>query len=730
MRRITLRKLLLISTALVGFTALPVRADPLSTMAALLANGVGFGSALTATFGFVGAAVLKIGGSMLLSRLSIALQGKPKQEQQRAELARPTALPAYRYAYGQCWAPGTPLGWQVVGNVLYICYLLNSRASALTTHTVLFDKRACTATGNPFDFTVAGGATATSEPFTGHVKYWIGRGDQTTAPAQIVAEADDFASTDAWRGRTVLWARLDCGANSERGSRWPSTPPELNVEGDWSLVYDPRDGLTKFSRNQALIVLDALRNAPAKPHADSYLRMDTFAWGADVAAQAVAVKAGGTIPRYQADGVLVWAAGAELEDQIQPLLDAGASRLIRIGGQTAFLPAVARAPVHTITDFSDASALVLEKMQPMDVLYTEAEATYTSAARAYESAVAPVFVVPGAQAADGGLPNRAGVQLDFVLDHRQGQRVSKIMAMRSRMQRTIAGELWPDAFDLVAGSVATVDLPAPMIGWNGNYVVEEIDIAAGLNDDQSITLRLPAKLREESAAIYAWDAATEEQDVQDAVFDPFVASVQPPATLTVVSGSTAAIVSGLTITARVRGTWPATVSASATQYEWQWRVGSGPWNAGGLVDITANDAGTYIVHLSPVVIGDTYQFRVRSIGVYGSSGWRESGTVAASGPSATLSTPSIRTATGGAGQVALVLDQADDPDATKIEVWRATVNNVNSASLITTRNAAANVTVSWTNTGLAAGTYYFWARAKDGLGNISAYSAVKSATVT
>lgn len=730
MRHITLRKLLLITTALVGFTAAPARAEPISTLAALLANGVGFGSAFTASFGFLGAAVLKIGGSLLLSRIALALQGKPKQEQQRAELARPTALPAYRYVYGQCWAPGTPLGWQVVGNILYICYLLNSRASALTSHTVLFDKRACSRTGDPFDFTVAGGATATSEPFTGHVKYWIGRGNQTTAPAQIVSEASSFSATDAWQGCTVLWARLDCGANSERASRWPSTPPELNVEGDWSLVYDPRDGLTKFSRNQALIVLDALRNAPAKPHADAYLRLDTFEWGADAADQAVAVKAGGTVPRYVADGVLIWNPGAELEDQIQPLLDAGGSRLVRIGGQVAFIPAVARDPVHTITDFSDGSAIVLEKLKPMDALHTEAEATYTSAARAYESAAAPVYVVPGAQAADGGLPNRATLQLDFVLDHRQAQRLAKIAAIRSRMQRTIAAELWPGAFDLVAGSVCTVDLPAPLASWNGSYIVEEIDTAAGVNDDQSITLRLPAKLREESAAIYAWDAATEEKDVVDAVFDPFVAQVQAPASLTVVSGSTAAIVSGSTITARVRGTWPATTSASATQYEWQWRIGTGAWNAGGVVDISANDAGSYIVHLSPVVIGSNYQFRVRSIGIYGSSLWRESGTVAASGPSATLLTPSIRTATGGAGQVALVLDQADDPGATQIEVWRATVNNVNSATLITTRNAAANVTVSWTNTGLAAGTYYYWARARDGFGNISAYSAVRSATAT
>jgi hypothetical protein len=479
-----------------------------------------------------------------------------------------------------------------------------------------------------------------------------------------------------------------------------------------------------------LIVLDAMRNAPAKPHSDSYLRLDTFAWGADVADEPIAVKGGGVIPRYRADGVLVWSAGAELEDQIEPLLAAGASRLVRIGGQTAFIPAVARSSVHTITDFSDGSALVLEKMQPMDALFTEAEATYTSVARAYESAAAPVYVVAGAQAADGGLPNRAAVQLDFVLDHRQAQRVSKIVAMRSRMQRTIAGELWPDAFDLVAGSIATVDLPAPLSVWNGTYIVEEIDISAGINDDQSVTLRMPARLREESAAIYAWNAATEEQDVEDAVLDPFLAGVQPPASVTVVSGSTAAIVSGDTVTARVRAQWPASVSTSVQAYEWQWAVGLGPWNEGGRVDVSAVSGGVHTVHLMPVTLFAMYRIRVRSVGLYGTSVWRWSDNVTATGPSAMIAAPAIRSATGGVGQVVLVLDQADDPDATKIEVWRGTVNDVALASLIATRNAAANVTVNWTNTGLAAGTYFYWARARDGFGNLSAYSAVRSATAT
>ena len=713
-----MRRLLLITTAIVALGASPARADPITTAI------TGW---LTSTFGAtLGAAIAQIGGSILLSAASQALAGKPKQEQQRSELTRPTSLPAYRYVYGTCWAPGTPVGWQVVGNILYICYLLNSRPSSLTTHSVLFDKRSVSISGDPFDFAGAG-ASATNDVFSGHVRYWIGRGDQTSAPAQVVAEASDFAATDAWRGCTVLWARLDCGDNDERSSRWPATPPELNVEGPWSLVYDPRDGLTKHSRNQGLIVLDALLNAPTKPHATGYVRMDTFAWAADVSDQQVSAKAGGTIARYRCDGVLVWSQGAELEDQIQPLLDAGASRLTRIGGQVAIIPGIARPAVYTVTDCSDGQAMTLEKYQPLDGLYTEAEASYISPARAYETAAAPVYVVDGAQSADGGLANRMTITLDFVTDHRQAQRLAKIAVMRSRMQRTISAELFPAAFDLVAGSICDVSLPAPFGPWNGRYLVEEINAASGINDDQSITLRLPVRLREEQgAAIYGWDAATEEQDVADAILSTTVARITPPASVTLATGTVAAIASGGTVLARVRAVWPATTGASATGYEWEYRVGSGDWQPGGSVAIGADRVG----FVSPVVIGSSYTVRVRTVGLYGRSTWVTSSPIIAAGPAATVGTPSIRSATGGVGQVSLVLDQANDQGAIMFEVWRAAVNNTSFAALITTINLGPSGAIGWVNTGLSAGTYYYWGKAKDQFGNVSAFSTVKSATAT
>lgn len=736
-----MRKLLLISTALIGFTiADPAEAAPVGAWVASAVFGLASGGVAYAVVSGVVAMAASVGLSLIVAKVS---QQKPSQEAMRKELQRPTSLPAYRYVYGKTWAPGTPVAWKVKDRGLIICYLLNSRPSA-GPFTVLFDKREVSKTGDEFDFSGSGALVngpyeiAGSKPAGEHVRYWIGKGDQTTCPADVIARSDGhFSASDAWRGRTVLWAIMDCGDDDERSERWPTTPPELNVDGNWSLVEDPRDGVTKFSRNQALIVLDALRSNPVRPYPDAYLRLDTFEWGANVAAQDIATKDGGTIPRYRADGILTFTDGTEIEDQLQPLLDAGASRFTRIGGKLAFVPAVARSSVKTISDVTDGQPLELVRWRSSDTIFTEAVARFPAPDRAYESAETPVYVVSGAQAEDGGTAKRLTKDLDFVTDHRQAQRVAKIFAMRSRMQRQVTGELFPDCFDLVAGSVATLDLPAPYTSWNIDYEVASIEPAAGLNDDQSVTIRLPVVLQETSDAITAWSAATEEQDMIAGSFDPERGRVQPPPTLAVTTGSPAAQTSGDTIVPGVIGAWTPSLSASAKGYAWEWRkTGSGStvWQSGGELDATAEDStGVFSARIPWVQIGETYRVRVQTIGTHGRSAWLVSDTITALGPEESLNAPPAPEATAvSADRINLSLTQANDTRAREILLFGSDFDNPLSANQIGVAWwAGASVTINTKETGLASGeTRYYWTRARDQWGNLSDFSDGASATTT
>lgn len=749
-----MRKLLLISTALIGFVAVapgPAQAAPVG---AWVATAI-FGAGAAGTLGFaIVQGVVMMAISVGLSALAMALRGKPKTEAIRQELTRPTSLPAYRFVYGKTWAPGTPVAWIVRGRVLYICYLLNSRPSA-GPFTVLFDKRAVTKIGNEFDFSTAGGAAvngpdsiAGGKDPGGHAKYWIGKGDQTSCPAQIVAETGGyFLASDAWRGRTVLWARLDCGDDDGRQDRWPATPPEVNVDGNWSLVYDPRDGQTKFSRNQALIALDALRSNPMRPYGDAYLRLDTFEWAADVAEQSVAIKGGGFQSRYRCDGVLVFGDGAELEDQIQPLLDAGASRLVRAGGKMAIVPMAWRPSVKTITDVTDGQPLELVRWRSSDELYTECVARFPAPDRAYESAETPAYVVTGAQAEDGGVAKRLTIDLDFVTDHRQAQRLAKVAVMRSRMQRQVSAEAFPDAFDLVAGSVCRLNLPAPYTGWNQKYEVESIAPAAGMNDDQSVTIRLPVVLTETSDEITAWDAETEEKDMVAGTFDPSGAKVQPPPAVSIITGTVAAQMAGNLNTPTIMAYWEASPSASVYGYEWEgWytrRVESGEGGAvtwkyegvqysGQLAKGAGDEDGLFKAPIRNARVSSDYRYyvRVRARGSYGASDWVTAGPIFASSPNTSVPVPqNLTAAPDGAGVIKVTAQQADDDVAKKLLIYGNDVDSALTATLLWTVSAGASVTISRRETGLSSGvTRYYFARAGDAWGGLSPFTASATAT--
>ena len=414
-------------------------ADPIT--AAVTSALVGWG--VNATVASIAAGLLT---STAFNMVAGVIRGKPAISGTNAArgLKQDSSLPAYRFVYGEGWAAGTPTGIRVKGNTMFGCWILNSRPST-GPFDLMFDKRKVELTGDPFDF-AGPGATATNKPFAGHVKVWIGRGDQVTIPQLFLDEMPDhYRATDAWRGLTVLWLQLKTGNTKTRAERWPATPPDVVVNGKWSRVWDMRDPAQKaddpttwkWSANHSLCTLDALRHNPIKPYADRHLWLETWRWAANVADERVGVKGGGTIPRYEINGTVVYAEGAELEDQLDPMLIAGAARFVRARGQLGIIPGCPQAPAAVLTEMLVGSGANLQRYQERDKLATSVTGTYLAPDRGYEDTALPTFTLAGAQEADGGLAQPLQPDLSLITDHRQGQRVQKILLMRTRMQRAI-----------------------------------------------------------------------------------------------------------------------------------------------------------------------------------------------------------------------------------------------------------------------------------------------------
>lgn len=743
---------------------------------------------LTANAGFIiagiGAVISTVGGwlaaggvagflantalALLASAVQVAVARRAaKQQDVFRELQEPDSLPVYRFVYGEGWAPGTPAPVRVKGRSIFACYILNSLPS-VGPFTLYLDKRKVEYTGNPFDWS-GGGAQGSNGKFGPgsygpHLRFWIGRGDQTSPPQWILDNAPEhYAASDGWRGRTVIWCVFRAGKDEEFNDRWPSAPPEVIVDGKWTRVWDPRDNTQsasnsstwKWSRNQALCTLHALMNNPVKPYPIEHLWIDSFKWAADVADEDLPVKVGSPIKKFSVDGVLTWAEGTEIEDQVGPLLAAGASRWIRAFGQLGIMPATYSEPVGTISEVLREQDMVFESLRPEDELFTEAYAEFTSPGRAYESATTPAYKVAGAQLADNSGPKPLKLSLPFVHDHRQGQYVCKIEVMRTRMQKSISFVAPPESVDYLSGANVNIDLPVPYTSRNGVYKIEE---AAPAEDPMGLSggvaFRVPMKVRQDAASIYAWVPSSEEKDMEEVEFDPGSTSLDQPDFVLATSGAEVALESGNAVFPRVQFTFPQVATARITGYEWklQRRTSTSPvtWVDETSGSIQRDDDVTNLEGLTSALSnGQTYRVLVRSVArwsgnlgnlpdiMFGAlsssltskSEWRISNNIVASVGEALTPPPTPVSAVAVASGIEVTYQTPNDPDFASFEIYASNTNNINTASFLFGPITGRNATRSQTETGLIDGqTRYYWARSRDNRGFISAFSDVMSAT--
>lgn len=555
-------------------------------MPPVIAAVTGFVGSIAATK--LGGALLNLLGSIALSYLAQLLRGTPERPDTRQDIQFPNSLPPKRFAYGRARVPGTwAPGWVTDGSVLWGAVILNSRPSAGGSVTILLDKRPVELTGDLLDFAV--GATATNMPFAGHVTAWLGLGDQSGPPAQVLAEWGDpagidatkFWPTDRWSGCTVLWLRLINGAAETRQQRWPNGRPEVEVEADWSVVWDPRDpaqdpddpATWTFSDNQALCLLDAIRRNPMRRRPLRQIDVPSFVRSADVADEAVPVRGGGSEPRYRVGGLVVWS-GAELLDQLAPLVLAGGGEVVQGAGRLGHVPGVWEPAPVTVVDALAGQPMRFRARAPLREVPRAVRAQYPDPDAQWEQSELRPDPVPGAEAWDGSDDGVEPLRLGLVPYVRQAMRLQRMTALKRGAVRRLSCELPPDAIALTAGSVVATDFGTgdPR---NGTWMVERARPAIWLEGEDGVAFRIPVDLREWTEAIFAW-TPDDEQDLPEVPFDPSRVPPEPPTEPLLTDGGAVEIGDG-NFVPRVRLSFlPA--PGSVQRYDWELRpAAGGPW---------------------------------------------------------------------------------------------------------------------------------------------------------
>lgn len=726
---------LLITTALVApLLGMPgaAMADPVITP---IFTAVGFSAATSV-------ALANLTGSILLSIAAQALQGRPSRPQLIRELQMPSSIPPHRFVYGRARVPGTwAPGWVVDGDIFYGCLILNSRPSEGNA-TIFLDKREVELTGDLYDL-ASDGATATNAPFAGHCRFWMGLGDQTGPPDKLIQGGDflsdmgdptgedetKFWPTDAWQGRTVLWVRLWAGDNKTRQSRWPRTPPQVEVLADWSRVWDPRDAAQDpddpdtwgWDNNQALCLLDALMRNPIRRRRLKHVMRETWEHAADVADEDVPLQAGGTEKRYTTNGVIIWNGEREIEDQVSPLVAAGGGNLISAGGSLGYASGEYRAPIYTVSDVLSGQPFRFERLKPGRDLPRAIRAEYISPARDWQSAELQPYAVPGGEAPDGSDEGVERLPLETVTSATQAMRLQKMRAMKAGAQRRLTCELPPSAFDLLAGATVHVYLPNGSDPRNGEYEITTLHPASWLESEDGVAMRIPVEMRENSEAIYAWESS-EEQEIITPGFTPIDLQLQPPQSPVATTGQGGAFPDGRP---GIQVDFTASPSAGIEDYAWHWRVSGGAWQMGGRLDADAD------LRFRLEVDPDTdYDFRVRSIRGDQASAWVELADVTALPPDLDLDPPHSGSAVGGDGQIDIDFMAPNSADFEGLQLFGADADDINQAAQLgDTALGAPNSTFHFTETGLGASqTRYYWARSAGPYGATSAFSDSVTAT--
>ncbi len=355
------------------------------------------------------------------------------------------------------------------------------------------------------------------------VKFYPGAWSQS-ADADIIARAPSSAWSSTDRGRGVCYVRVTLKADP---SKFKTGLPELVFIFRGAKLYDPRkdpsvggvgshswgnEATYEWTDNTAICLYNYLRgirvngallagvNAPA-----ASLPAAWWMGQANLCDEAVALKFGGTEPRYRMAGIVD--VGTEPRSVIREMLAACAGDLIDSGGVFKLQVGATQSPVMTITDLdimAEGDVEIVPKVSRSQIVNT-VYGSFTDPSQGYQSAALPPRVSPADQTADGGAEWAEHYNLAFVTSATQGQRITEIFRRRSRYQRRISLPLRSSFAVLEAGDWVTINS-------------DRYDIAGAtfevLQSQLGRDLVASVELAEVASAIYAWTPLADELDAE------------------------------------------------------------------------------------------------------------------------------------------------------------------------------------------------------------------------
>jgi hypothetical protein len=486
--------------------------------------------------------------------------------------------------------------------------------------------------GGP-DATSSGGvARTTYSDYKDKIRVSFLNGTHTSTFPTLLAAGTTWGASDLCLGRTLVYVQMGYD-----DTVFPSSIPNVSfvIDGK-SDILDPRTGARGWTRNAALCIADFL-SLPAK-RGGFGLAIGTdiptaqLIAAANICDEAVALAAGGTIPRYTCDTFvsLNQTRGSILSN----MLSSCGGRISYQGGQYSIFPAAWVAPTLVLTDADLVGPIDWRPRLPIRDTCNAVKGTYVSPENAWQQADVPAYMQDAEHGyvADPWLAEDQGERIfheanfPCVGNSATAQRLEKIALLRTRYQGRGTIRCSLKAYQAVALDV--IQLTHPRYTWvNKNF---EVLASRFLVDKNGKAPRpyVELDIAETDSSVYDW--STTEQLTPQGYKQPNNVGVRicmPPENVTGYSGPGATIngiVYPSTVTTGADGRVQNSIYVRWTQpndanvvfgghIEVQWApVAASVWSGLGKIDPSASH-----VFIPNVTDGAQYNLQVRAVNCAG-----------------------------------------------------------------------------------------------------------------
>lgn len=326
------------------------------------------------------------------------------------------------------------------------------------------------------------------------ISCWSADGTQSGAILATVFPRGNASNPPNWTSNHKLlgqaYVHIFCNYNDDVfESGLPKFEIELKGKND---IYDPRNGSTGYTDNQALCLLDALRwermfNAP-----DSDIDMASFSVAANIADELVASGSGTTERRYTVNGTLPFDR-PPLEVMLS-LAKAGAGIPIYSQGQWSYSPGAYSAPVMDLDESDLVGGINFQPGPSKKGRHNKATGTYLDASQNFEEVEFSQLLVQAYVDDDLEVLEKT-YQFALTNSGTMARRLAKIDIERNRFGLALQIDAKFRTLRLTPGDRVTLSISG--LGWDQRIFRVE-DVQFSFERGVSLTLR------EDNPGIYDW----------------------------------------------------------------------------------------------------------------------------------------------------------------------------------------------------------------------------------